>query len=191
VYGRLVIIEPRAVQHLPPLDWTDQDRRSADLEQKISTRLARPRAFARRVLREFGHFWELYPERIRMNRTAVREKKYAKDSRVVRNSVFTTSWTSLVTLVSVGPTFLFALIGTGAMCFAKERRRDLSLFVLTIMSFALTHALFYGKMRYRIPVEPYIIILSAYGLWQIWLGLARRSGRKTAPQAEKHELLVS
>jgi hypothetical protein len=191
VYGRLVIIEPRAVRHLPPLDWTDQDRRSADLEQKISTRMARPWAFTRRVLREFGHFWELYPERVRMNRPAVREKKYAKDSRVVRNSVFTTSWTSLVTLLSVGPTFLFALIGTGAMCVAKERRRNLSLFVLTIMSFAMTHALFYGKMRYRIPVEPYIVILSAYGLWQLGRGLARYLGRKAAPHAEKPELLVS
>jgi 4-amino-4-deoxy-L-arabinose transferase-like glycosyltransferase len=191
VYGRLVIIEPRAVQHLPPLDWTDQNRYSADLEQKIGTRLARPRAFARRVLREFGHFWELYPERIRMSQPAIREKIYAKDSRIVRESVFTTSWTSLVTLLSVGPTFLFALIGTGVMCFAKNRRRDLSLLVLTIMSFAMTHSLFYGKMRYRIPVEPYIIILSAYGLWQIWLGLTRRSVRKTAPHAEKPELLVN
>jgi 4-amino-4-deoxy-L-arabinose transferase-like glycosyltransferase len=191
VYGRLVIIEPRAVQHLPPLDWTDQDRHSADLEQKISTRLARPVAFARRVLREFGHFWELYPERIRMNQPAVREKVYAEDSRIVRKAVFTTSWTSLVTALSVGPTFLFALIGTGAMWFAKDRRRDLSLLILTIMSFAMTHSLFYGKMRYRIPVEPYIIILSAYGLRQTWLGLARSSVRGTAANVEKPELLVN
>jgi hypothetical protein len=190
VYGRLIIIEPRAVQHLPPLDWTDQNRSSADLEQKISTRLARPRAFARRILREFGSFWELYPERIRMNQPAIREKMYAKDSRIVRESVFTTSWTSLISLLSVGPTFLFALIGTGVMCFAKDRRRDLSLLVLTVMSFAMTHSLFYGKVRYRIPVEPYIIILSAYGLTHTWLALTRGRSRKTRPEVETSQLAV-
>jgi hypothetical protein len=32
------------------------------------------------------------------------------------------------------------------------------------MSFAVGYSFFVGKIRYRIPVEPYLIILSAYGM---------------------------
>lgn len=107
-----------------------------------------------------------------------------EDSRIVRETVFGTSWTSLVSILSAGSMLLFALVGTGAMWFQKERRRALSLLAITILSFAVGYSFFWGKMRYRIPIEPYIIILSAYGLRHIWLALARRSTRETVPGGE-------
>lgn len=119
-----------------------------------------------------------------MNQSSFREIMHEEDPRIGRETVFGTSWTSLVSILSAGPMLLFALVGTGAMWFQKERRRALSLLAITILSFAVGYSFFWGKMRYRIPIEPYIIILSAYGLRHIWLALARRSARETVPGGE-------
>jgi len=96
-----------------------------------------------------------------------------RDSRIVRKTVFGTKWTSLISILSVGPLFFFALIGFGAMWIDKERRRDLSLLCLVILSFAIGYSFFHVVVRYRIPVEPYILTLSAYGLYQMWAMLGR------------------
>src|SRR5207244_11351763 len=92
--------------------------------------------------------------------------------------IFGTTWTSLISISSVGPAFLFALIGIWAMWFQKDQRRALSLLCMTILSFAFGYSLFFGKTRYRLPVEPYIILLSACGLRQTWSMLAEQTIRE-------------
>jgi hypothetical protein len=184
VYDRLVIIEPRLVAHLPSVGGAQKDGESHNGDDKIDTILENPGVFAMRFVREFSYFWELSPHRIQMNQSSFREKMHEEDSRIVRETVFGTSWTSPVSILSAGPMLLFALVGTGVMWFQKERRRVLSLLAITILSFAVGYSFFWGKMRYRIPIEPYIIILSAYGLRHIWLALARRSARETMPGGE-------
>jgi hypothetical protein len=72
------------------------------------------------------------------------------------------------------PIFFFAIIGTLAMWLRRERWRDLSLLLAIIFSAAIGYSPFYAQMRYRIPIEPYIVILSAYGLTKTWLVLASR-----------------
>jgi hypothetical protein len=129
-------------------------------------------------VREFGHFWELYPTRVTMSYQSHRERFYEYDTRVVKQTVIGTSLTDIISIVSTGPMFLFALIGTGALWVQKERRPALSLLCVTTLSFALGYAFFVGKTRYRIPVEPYIIILSAYGLERTWSLLARQRIRE-------------
>jgi hypothetical protein len=79
--------------------------------------------------------------------------------------------------------FLFALIGTGAMWVHKDRRAQLSLFGATVLAFAITYSVFWSKTRYRVPIEPYILILSAYGLWQVGCALAQWVSRTDAPAA--------
>lgn len=193
VYDRFVLVEPRIVQHLPSMVGAHpiEDRRKVaggpQSNDKIGAILGNPDAFARRFVREFSHFWELSPERLQMNRSTFREKMHQVDPRMVRETVFGTSWTSLVSIMSAGPMFLFALIGITMMSFQKERRRDLSLLCSTILSFAIGYSFFWGKMRYRIPVEPYIVILCAYGLRQLWCALPRRYVHDLAPTAATSE----
>jgi 4-amino-4-deoxy-L-arabinose transferase-like glycosyltransferase len=171
VYDRFVVVEPRLVENFPPLEPAQKDDHPIESDDRIKAILEKPRAFVTRFTWEFRHFWELSPHRVLMNRPTFREQMHEENPRIVRETVFTTSWTSLVSILSVGPTFLFALIGSAAMWFKKERRGHFSLLCITIMSFAIGYSFFWGKMRYRIPIEPYIIILSAYGLRQIWLVL--------------------
>jgi len=162
VYGQLVLVEPRVVREMSL---------SGDIAEKnngTETYLQGPVERLTRFAGEFSKFWELYPQRVKMNRPAYREKMHARDSRMVKKTVFGSTWTSLMSILSVGPMFFFALIGVGAMWVDKERRRDLSLLCILILSFAVGYSLFYAKTRYRIPVEPYILILSAYGMHQVW-----------------------
>jgi 4-amino-4-deoxy-L-arabinose transferase-like glycosyltransferase len=196
MYDRLVIIEPRLAKHLPSIGEAQsvgnaqsmgnapQEAKGRRGGEKIKAILENFSLFTARVVRQFGHFWELQPTRIRMDRPNVRTRMHERDSRVVKEAVFDTSWTSLVSLLSVGPIFLFALIGTSAMSLHKQRRPALSLLCITILSFAISYSFFVSKTRYRIPVEPYIFILSAYGLRHIWLALMRRFVREPLPDGE-------
>jgi GT2 family glycosyltransferase/4-amino-4-deoxy-L-arabinose transferase-like glycosyltransferase len=185
VHDRFVLVEPRLVEHLPSMDNTQEDAGGNNSDGKVKAILGNPGTFAVRYVRELGHFWELYPERILMSQSTFRQKMYEEDPRIVRETIIGTSWTSLLSILSEGPMYFFALIGIGTMSFQKERRRDLSLLCLTILSFALGYSFFWGKMRYRIPVEPYIVILCAYGLWQSWLALKKRSTWYPAPDGER------
>ena len=98
-----------------------------------------------------------------------RQRFHEIDSRVIKSTIFTpNNLINTVSVLSTGPLFLFALIGTVAMWFERERRRELSFLWAMIFSFAFGYALFYAQMRYRIPIEPYIIILSSYGLRKSW-----------------------
>jgi 4-amino-4-deoxy-L-arabinose transferase-like glycosyltransferase len=92
-----------------------------------------------------------------------------------------------VSLLSTGPLFLFAILGTVAMWLHEERRRDLWFLWGTILSFAVTYSFFFTQSRYRIPIEPFIIILSAYGIKQTWdlaaARFARRAQVEVRPEA--------
>ena len=104
----------------------------------------------------------------------LREEAHEKDRRIVKDTIFSkNNLITAVSLLTAGPLFFFSLIGTAAMWSQRERRRELSLLWSIILSFAIVYSVFYAKTRYRIPIEPYIIILSAYGLWQTWCVLAR------------------
>jgi 4-amino-4-deoxy-L-arabinose transferase-like glycosyltransferase len=181
VYGRLIIVEPRVVQQLPLMDQSKENVP----EKKIEAILKHPRVFAERYASEFKRFWLPYPERLVMDWPTVREKAHEKDRRIVKDTIFTKNFLiNVVGIFSTGPLFAFAIIGTAAMWFQQKRRRELSLLWAIILSFAAVYSIFYAKMRYRIPVEPYIIILSAYGIKKTWDVLAERLARREQIEAK-------
>jgi 4-amino-4-deoxy-L-arabinose transferase-like glycosyltransferase len=164
VHGRVVAVDARMENHLARTTGSADDE-----EDKIAVIRRNPELFAINAAKEFVYFWRLYPERLGMTRQGV-QRRYYSDPRLVRENLFTLS--SLTTVVSVAttlPLFIFAAIGTMTMLFHKERRRDLSLLWTIILSFAFGYSLFFTKLRYRVPIEPYIMILSAHG----WVGTWR------------------
>jgi 4-amino-4-deoxy-L-arabinose transferase-like glycosyltransferase len=171
VYGQIVAVEPRVIEHLPRIGSGADNVR----DNKIGVILEHPRLFVGHLVNEFLHFWKLYPDRIAMDRPGFREKYHEKDERMVKNTIFSTgTLVNAVSILTTGPIFFFAIIGTVAIWFERQRRRDLLLLCATILSFAVGYSAFYSKTRYRIPIEPYIIILSAYGLKRFWDLLAAR-----------------
>jgi hypothetical protein len=107
VYERLVIIEPRLVQLLPsgakPPSTGAPQQSSPDPQyaDKIDTILAHPAAFARRFMREFRSFWELYTQRVHMDHPQHRVRMHARDQRIVEETAFTTSQMALVSILSI------------------------------------------------------------------------------------------
>lgn len=124
---------------------------------------------AKRYPGEFLSFFELYPTRVGYLLQSERDRARIKvSSRIVRTMPFGSDLVMAVSIMSVAPLYIFAFVGMASMWRGREKRRELSYFVLIVMSFALSYALSWGKIRYRVPVDPYIIILSAWGLVASW-----------------------
>jgi len=105
-----------------------------------------PVGFLEHYTHEFIHFWQLYPDR------------------VMSKNQFTNWKTAAVSLLTFGPILLFFIISIFFM--VKDWRKATLLFI-TIMSFALGYSFFQTRIRYRIPVEPFMIILASYGFYSV------------------------
>jgi 4-amino-4-deoxy-L-arabinose transferase-like glycosyltransferase len=168
VHGGLVAVEPRLLSNLPWVGDIPEAVAGTTAPTKAEAILRHPAEFAAHFAGEFLHFWELYPQRVQMDEPEYRQHMHERDGRVVRETVIGTKWTKLVSLLSVGPMFILAVIGASALWAQRAQRQALSLLLLTILSFAVGYSFFYAKTRYRFPVEPYIMVLSAAGLHRLW-----------------------
>ncbi len=99
-----------------------------------------PQAFFTRYLDEFLHFWKPMPDRF-----------YSQNE-------FTVSGTVLLSAIAFTPVLVLFVIG---LLFIKPRWRETSLLLFMILSTALIYSFFMTKARYRMPVEPYMIIIAA------------------------------
>jgi len=168
VYGEIVPVQPRLERHLPKIGTPGTNRTG----NRVRAILLRPDLYAVRVGKNFLRFWELYPNRIKMSQQEYRDKLNTKDPRVVKDTIYTPNQLiNAVSILSTGPVLVFGLIGTIAMWLRKDLRRELSLLWFTALSFAVGYSFFVGRIRYRIPVEPYLIILSAYGIHGTYLAI--------------------
>jgi 4-amino-4-deoxy-L-arabinose transferase-like glycosyltransferase len=180
VHGRLIPVQADFERHLrKPMIVTSDGKiviPETDLRNdSVNAILYSLEVYTVRFRRHFLNFWELYPSRLTMSSPVYRDELHAKDSRIVKETIYTPNrLINAVSMLSTGPVFLFALLGTAAMCLRKDMRRDLSMLWLMALSFAVGYSFFWGKIRYRIPVEPYLIILSAYGINATYAVIAAR-----------------
>lgn len=169
VYDRLVPIEARGLDDVKPLP-----RRFSDTSDSENKTFRKVTYIVKRYPREFVSFFQLHPRRVNFLRQEIRDRAHKRKPSIVQYTVFGSSLVTAVSVVSVGSVFAFALIGAWAMWKKKNKRSEFTLFVLMVMSFALGYALTYGKIRYRIPVDPYIIIMSSWGVMYAWNVLVKR-----------------
>jgi 4-amino-4-deoxy-L-arabinose transferase-like glycosyltransferase len=169
IHGQLVAVQP--VQRHVPKVLTVTSNLPGDGFPRIVQRAV---LFAGHFGRQFLGFWQLYPERIKMSKPGYREKLHRTQPRLVKDTIYKPGLLiNLVSIVSTGPVLLFGIFGAAVM-WRRGECRELLILLAMIFSFALGYALFVGKIRYRIPVEPYIIILCAYGMTQAWQYLSQR-----------------
>jgi 4-amino-4-deoxy-L-arabinose transferase-like glycosyltransferase len=102
-----------------------------------------PKVFFSRYAREFIHFWTLYPDRTKTN------------------SQFRGSAIDFLCAGFYSLLFALALIGIIAV---RKKWKQFVLPVFLIFSFAFAYSFFETILRYRLPVEPLIILFSAQGI---------------------------
>jgi len=182
-FGKVIVSDPRTISFIDKAGSTNMEEVR---KGRIRRAMEDPAGFVLNFASEFAHFWQIYPERVVMSDQALRDKFHQRDSRVVRKTVFSSSnsLTDWASMLSIGPVFLLALAG---MVFLVRNRQwsELSLFLFLILSFAFAYSFFFTQLRYRIPVEPYIILLAGHGLVMVGSRVLQRSSRITQPRTQR------
>jgi 4-amino-4-deoxy-L-arabinose transferase-like glycosyltransferase len=160
LFGEVIVNDSRAGRLVDRVGSSSSDEvRKGRLQRTLED----PAGFLSHYASEFVYFWKIAPERVVMTDPALRDRFHERDSRIVKRTVFVTnSLTSWATTLSIGPVFIFGLIG---LFFLVRNRqwRELTLMASVVLSFALAYSFFFNQLRYRIPVEPFIILVAAYG----------------------------
>ena len=63
--------------------------------------------------------------------------------------------------VSYGPVLVFAILGIFLSW--RQKKKYSVLFILLFFSFTMMYALFIAKVRFRLPLDPFLIVLASYG----------------------------
>jgi 4-amino-4-deoxy-L-arabinose transferase-like glycosyltransferase len=131
-----------------------------------------PAGFAKRVGREFAHFWELTPQRLVTDNPKRREALHRANPRLPTTAFAPKSLRNVVAGMASGIELLLAVVGLAVLW--RSRRREAVLLGSLILVYALGHALFSGKMRYRITVLPLLFVLAGAGIAWLQAALFRR-----------------
>jgi hypothetical protein len=122
---------------------------------------ATPATLARRIAREFGHFWEPYPTRLATDHPAGRDRLHALDTRLPRDTTFPSGLRDTVSAVSFGLEMGLAVVGLALA--GRGRRAAVVLVVAVALVYGFGYALFVAKLRYRIVVLPSLFLLAGLG----------------------------
>jgi 4-amino-4-deoxy-L-arabinose transferase-like glycosyltransferase len=169
----------RATGHLVPGGVVARARVGSEAVQQgvgralVSTAVESPVEFAGRTLREFVGFWELSPSRIATDDPDRRSRLAQRFPQLSDRPVVGAGLRNALSAVSFGAELLLAAVGLVAAW--RFRWRETVWLVSMVLSFALGYALFFGKVRYRIPILPIVFAFAGLGAALAWERL--RDGR--------------
>lgn len=145
---------------------TEKDR----LSVIIGNYIKHPMASLRYLAGELTHFWALYPDRLDTSTADYQQQIKRKDARIV--SVDSSLWrlANVTSIFYMTPIFLMALIGSAA---AFPWKRALYLPLGAVVGQSLGYSLIYAEVRYRIPIETYVLMLTAFGLYRVIMAAGR------------------
>jgi len=174
-FGRILVSDPRSLSFVNKAGATTMEEVH---KGRLQRALDDPGRFLSEYASEFVGFWGIYPERVTMSDQRMRDVFHQKSSKVVKKTVFGgNSLTFWASVLSIGPVLFLALIGAGLMLY-ERRLAEVTLVAGVVLSFAVAYSFFFTQLRYRIPVEPYIMVLTGYCI--SWIGerlLGRRQAR--------------
>ncbi len=142
--------------------------------------LLHPWGTIRYTISEMGHFWALYPDRLDTANPNYRQTIHAKDRRMVVGGNRLWPYIKIISIFVMSLVYTFACIG---LLTATMTKQHLTLVLLTIAGFSIGYSLIYAEVRYRIPIEPYILIFAAAGVSHLANGVARRRRKGVVPES--------
>ena len=72
----------------------------------------------------------------------------------------------ILSIVTYGPVLLLAI--AGFILSFSQRKKYVCLMLCLFLSFTVGYALFITKVRFRLPLEPYLIILASFAMTRFW-----------------------
>jgi len=130
------LINPEDFGYISSLPLPERDKISR--EKALSWITANPDKFSRLAWLRLLHFWRLYPM------MAYKWQKYAA---MATSGVY------------------IPLCFLGILLSIREFKKT-SLLLALLASYTAIHLFFFSMIRYRVPVDPYIIIFAAYAIWR-------------------------
>jgi hypothetical protein len=140
---------------------TDDVNQRGLTETLVHRALDDPAGFGRRLAVEFGHFWELVPSRLATDDPARRQEMHEGDPRLPPEPFVAQTLRDSVSALSFGLELLLGFLGVALLW--RRRRRETALLLAIVVTFALGYSLFFGKLRYRVPVLPLVFVFTAVG----------------------------
>jgi hypothetical protein len=156
------VVTPIAVAGTHTAPVSPSEARTRGLTRALLQRVRDdPRSFAAHAGREFLHFWELYPQRLATDNPRRRAVLHGNDPRLPAEATFPAAWRDRVSAAASALEFGLALAGV-VVVWGRNRTAAALLLAMTL-AFAAGYAPFIGKMRYRIPVLPLVLVLAGVG----------------------------
>ena len=185
-YGRLTLVQPLPHTVLPNLSDLSEQKKEIQNGFKKTDAYRRehptgtnedsvinlvlhyvknPSSTLKHLGSEMRHFWALYPDRLDTKNYEYRKTIHADDNRMVMGKDVMWRYVKIISILILAPLFLLAIIG---LFYSDLFSPFTSLMLLTILGLSTGYSMIYSEVRYRIPVEPYIIILAAVGIYNLW-----------------------
>jgi len=82
------------------------------------------------------------------------------------------NWSSIAMYGTLVPFFIY-----GFWVIVRRRLLYAYVFVLPVLAHTILHVVKWGRERYRMPIEPLLIIVAFYGLFVLWRAWAKRAKR--------------
>lgn len=194
IYGRLTLVQPVPHTVLPNLENLEAQKQEVASGFKSTVKyrqehpmgtsedsivkmllhyVKHPVATVKYVLSEMGHFWALYPDRLDTQNPEYRKTIHQRDQRMVTNTDKLWAVARVLSILVMAPVFFFALVGFFT---SRPLQQFPLLLFLTIFGLSLGYSLIYAEVRYRIPVEPYVLMFTAAGVIKVfqWIFAGKR-----------------
>ena len=131
-----------------------------------------PLAVVSHMAREFVHFWDLAPSRLKTDDPARRAAFHRRDPRLTAGPGFPRTLRDAVSAVSFAVELLLAL--AGMVLLWRGRRREAVLLASVVLVYAVGNSLFYGKLRYRITILPLVFLMAGAAASALHAAILRR-----------------
>ena len=183
-YGRLTLVQPIPHTILPDFDkpaqhqdeishgfpstteYLQQHPTGTDKDSPFQLMLhyiKNPLGTFTYLVKELGHFWSPYPDRLDTNRPDYRHNIHDEDRRMFTGGSWFWRLVPAASMAVMIPVFVLAVAGL----LTTRLNRMHILMLASIVALSVGYSLLFAEVRYRIPIEPYMLMFSAAG-W-VWI----------------------